>query len=356
VWTHEVTRRWVAEGDEVTLLTSRFPGAKRSELVDGVRVRRVGQLRWGTYHLRVQRELARLRGFDVVVEAVSTLPFFTPLWRRTPSVALFYQLAADVWDAEFPRPVAALGRRLETLLLKPYRGASVVAISESTSSDLRRLGARDVVIVHSGLDVAAGTVVAEKEAVPTFLYVGRLVRNKRPDHAVSAFRIIRETLPEARLWIVGRGPLEHALADALPDGAELLGYVDRRGLYERMARAHCLLVPSVREGWGLVVIEANAVGTPAVGYDVPGIRDSIRDGKTGLLAQAGDPLALANRARELVSDDDWYGELCRNAVAWAERFSWDYTARTMRAVVERTIVAAETRVVPPVLSPDDVAA
>jgi glycosyltransferase involved in cell wall biosynthesis/O-antigen/teichoic acid export membrane protein len=356
VWTHEVARRWVAEGDEVTLLTSRFPGAKRSELVDGVRIRRVGRLRWGTYHLRVQLELARLRGFDAVVEGVNTLPFFTPLWRRTPSVALFYQLAADVWDAELPRPLAALGRWLEPRLLKPYRGASVVAISESTSVDLRRAGVRDVVIVHSGVDAPAETAVAEKEPVPTFLYVGRLARNKRPDHAVEAFRVMRETRPEARLWIVGSGPLEQHLAGGLPEGAELLGYVDRSELYERMARAHCLLVPSVREGWGLVVIEANAVGTPAVGYDVPGLRDSIRDGETGLLAPAGDPVALAGRALELAGDDARYGELCRNAVVWASRFSWDATARTMRNVVERSIVASETRIAQAVLSVDDVSA
>jgi glycosyltransferase involved in cell wall biosynthesis/O-antigen/teichoic acid export membrane protein len=356
VWTHEVTRRWVADGDDVTLLTSRFPGAKRSEVVDGVRVRRVGRLRCGTYHLRVQLELARLRGFDAVVEGVNTLPFFTPLWRRTPSVALFYQFAADVWDAELPRPLAAFGRWLEPRLLKPYRGTSVVAISESTGADLRRVGARDVVIVHSGVDAPADTAVAEKEQVPTFLYVGRLARNKRPDHAVEAFRVIRETLPEARLWIIGSGPLEQHLADGLPEGAELLGYVGRSELYERMARAHCLLVPSVREGWGLVVIEANAVGTPAVGYDVPGLRDSIRDGETGLLAPAGDPVALAGRALELVGRDARYGDVCRNAIAWAAQFSWDATARTMRNVVERSIVAAETRTAEPVLSFHDVTA
>src|SRR5256885_167117 len=80
---------------------------------------------------------------------------------------------------------------------------------------------------------------------------------------------------------------------SLPQDAELLGHVSRTELYERMARAHCLLVPSVREGWGLVVTEANAVGTPAVGYDVPGLRDSIHAGETGLLAEAGNPAALA---------------------------------------------------------------
>jgi glycosyltransferase involved in cell wall biosynthesis len=93
-----------------------------------------------------------------------------------------------------------------------------------------------------------------------------------------------------------------------------------------MARAHCLLVPSVREGWGLVVIEANAVGTPAVGYDIPGLRDSIRTGRTGVLARAGDPDALAREAVKLVEDPHQYSAVRRAAIAWAQTFSWDATA------------------------------
>ncbi len=111
--------------------------------------------------------------------------------------------------------------------------------------------------------------------------MGRLAANKRPDHAVEAFRLIREELPDARLWIVGQGPLEHSLRDGLPPGAEVFGFLPREELYLRMAEAHCLLVTSVREGWGLVITEANGVGTPAVGYDVPGVRDAIVDGGDG---------------------------------------------------------------------------
>jgi glycosyltransferase involved in cell wall biosynthesis len=109
--------------------------------------------------------------------------------------------------------------------------------------------------------------------------------------------------------------------------------VTRAELYERMARAHALLVPSVREGWGLVVIEANAVGTPAVGYDVHGIRDSIRDGVTGRLAHAGSPEELAAQALALVANPLRYDETCDRARAWAERFSWERTADEFLAVV-----------------------
>jgi glycosyltransferase involved in cell wall biosynthesis len=117
----------------------------------------------------------------------------------------------------------------------------------------------------------------------------------------------------------------------------MLGYLSRVELYERMARAHCLLIPSVREGWGLVVIEANSVGTPAVGYDVPGIRDSIRHEETGLLAEPGDPSALARQALSLVRDGDRFSVLQGEAIEWASGFSWESTAACLLQLVDELV-------------------
>jgi glycosyltransferase involved in cell wall biosynthesis/O-antigen/teichoic acid export membrane protein len=328
VFTHEVARRWVEQGHDVTLLTSGFRGAPSAAEIDGVRIRRLGTLRSGSFHAHVQRELMRLDGFDLIVEAINTIPFLTPLYRYRlpPTIALIYQLAVDVWDAELPKPAALVGRGLERSLLRLYRDVPVATISNSTRDDLLGLGFAEVTVVAPGVDDPPDLRGVTKESVPTFVFVGRLAANKRPEHAVAALREIRKTLPTAQLWLIGQGPQEQALARALPDGATLLGRLSRADLYERLARADCLLVPSVREGWGLVVVEANSVGTPAVGYDVAGIRDSIRDGRTGLLAAAGDPQALAAKATALVVDRQRYEAMQRAAVAWAGRFSWDATA------------------------------
>jgi glycosyltransferase involved in cell wall biosynthesis/O-antigen/teichoic acid export membrane protein len=335
---HEVARRWVECGHEVTVLSSGFPGATRSAEIDGVRIRRLGRLRTGSFHALVQRELARIRGFDVVVESVNTIPFLTPIWRRRlpPTISLVHQLAVDVWDAELPRPMARVGRQLEQRLLQLYRDVPVVAVSESTRSDLLGLGLSNVSVVAPGRDEPPDVREVPKEPVPTFLFVGRLAANKRPDHAVEAFAAIKRALPLAQLWVIGSGPLERGLRDAAPDDVSFFGRVSREELFERMARAHGLLVPSVREGWGLVVIEANSVGTPAVGYDVHGLRDSIRNGETGFLASAGDPDALADAAVALIVNSDRYGEVRRAAIAWAERFSWNATATELLRIAERT--------------------
>ena len=328
VFTHEVAKQWVAQGNEVTLLASGFPGAPSTAELDGVRVHRIGRLRTGSYHALVQRELMRLRDFDVVVESINTLAFLTPLWRHRlpPTIALVHQLAVDVWDEEFSKPLAWLGRRVERGLLRPYRDFPVAAVSNSTRDDLLQLGIANVTVVPPGRDEPPDVHALEKEPVPTFLFVGRLAANKRPDHAVEAFRTIKRELPSARLWLVGTGPLEDELAQTLPDDATLLGRLPRDELYARMATAHCLLMPSVREGWGMVVVEANSVGTPAAGYDVAGIRDSIRDGRTGVLAPAGDPAGLATQAISLVTDEERYEAMGSAAMDWAETFSWERTA------------------------------
>ena len=339
-FTHEVTRRWAAWGHEVTLLTSRFRGGRPTETIDGVEIRRVGALRRGSFHLLVQRELSRLHGYDVVIDEINTLPFLSPLWSDTlpPIVGLIHQLAEDVWDAEMPRPVAAIGRRAEPRMLRMYRDVPVVTISGSTSSDLQRLGFRDVRLVLQGRDEPPA-ISAEKEPSPTFLFVGRLTANKRPDHAIDAFRTASEAIPDARLWIIGDGPMKDALRERGDAGVEVLGRVSRDELYERMARAHCLLVPSVREGWGLVITEANAVATPAVGYAVAGIRDAIRDGRTGLLVTPGDPQALGRAAADLLLDPERYEQMQIEAERWGTCFSWDLTAELFLEIVKERVHA-----------------
>jgi glycosyltransferase involved in cell wall biosynthesis len=128
--------------------------------------------------------------------------------------------------------------------------------------------------------------------------------------------------------------MEDRLRDRLPPGAEMLGYLPRRDLYERMARAHCLLVTSVREGWGMVITEANSVGTPAVGYDVPGVRDAIRNGETGLLAAPASPVTLADLSVRFVANKDQYSAACRKAADWAATLSWGRTAASLMALVD----------------------
>lgn len=328
VFIDEVAHRWAELGHDTSIYCSWSPELKHRDRDRAVPVVRVGSLRYGTHHLLAPALIKRSTRPDVVLESINTIPYGLPIRSRgfPPYVPLVHQLARDVWHAHLPAPVAEVARSLEPWLYLPYRKVSMLAVSESTRTDLRAVGIREVSVVpQGGLGQQA---IKDKDARPTFIFVGRFTANKRPDHAVEAFRLIRRQLPTARLWMVGDGPMRNQISAHLPEGAEMLGRLSRRELLNRLGRAHLLLSTSVREGWGLVVTEANALGTPAIAYDVPGLRDSVRTGITGLLVPQT-PTAMASAASRLITRSELYSAMKMHAIEWGTSCSWDRTAEVL---------------------------
>lgn len=330
VFTHEVAKRWVASGHDVTVLTSRFDGTKEEDMLDGVLVVRQGS-KLSVYNRVKQTYLKRFaRETDVVIDEVNTRPFFALRYvsKSTPVFALIYQLAREFWSYEMPFPISMLGRYLlEDHWLKPYRELPTFTISKSTESDLLNLGFRNVSIAPVGLSFQPLDVLPEKESDPTLVFVGRLRRAKLPGHVLQAFISIKKHIPTARLWMIGAGDQREKLERTAPEGTVFFGRVTESEKVGLLKRAHVLIYPAVREGWGLTVTEANAVGTPAVGYDVPGLRDSIRHGSTGLLVPFGHVFELAEAAELLLTDESEYRRIAANALAWSHDFDWNKTAR-----------------------------
>lgn len=278
VYVEAVTRYWAKWGHDVTLFCARAPGQAAAEDVDGVHVVRAG----GRYLVyREARRFYRSMGagrFDVVLDVVNTRPFLSPTWAGdVPVVALIFQVAREVWRHEVPPGIASVGRHwLEPRWLRHYALVPTLTISESSRESLGWYGLRDVSIVPVGLDLPLFSP-PPKERRPTVAFLGRLAANKRPDEAVEAFVRARRNVPEACMWVIGTGPMEGSLRRrAASEPVRFLGRVDNATKLDLLARAHALVVTSVREGWGLVVTEAAAVGTPSIGYDVAGLRDSLR--------------------------------------------------------------------------------
>jgi glycosyltransferase involved in cell wall biosynthesis/O-antigen/teichoic acid export membrane protein len=281
VYTDAIATAWTEAGHRVTLFTSAVDGLREHETVSGgYQVIRRGD-RHGVYRSARQFWEQEGRGhFDLVVDEVNTRPFGCPKWvTGVPVVALIHQVAREVWFHETWLPVAILGRfGLERHWLAPYRNTPTVTVSASSKQSLEKYGLCNVSVVPEGFIPQVGgpvSVPPPKESTLTFAFVGRLTGNKRPHDAIKAFGIVRKHLPDARLWVIGTGPMERRLRRRAPTGVEFLGRVSDEEKHSRLGRAHALLVTSVREGWGLVVTEAAAVGTPSFGYNVPGLRDSI---------------------------------------------------------------------------------
>ncbi len=102
-----------------------------------------------------------------------------------------------------------------------------------------------------------------------------------------------------------------------------------------MSQAHLILVPGFREGWGLVVTEANAMGTPAVTYNVNGLRDSVRDGQTGILVKKNTPQSLAHASIALLQDQYTLNKLSLNALTFSKEFTWDNTADKFDRIIRK---------------------
>jgi glycosyltransferase involved in cell wall biosynthesis len=349
--TYEVMKRFVASGDEVEWFSASFPGAKDNEDMDGIHIVRAGR-QW-TVHLHAfRRYFRRLRPhFDLVIDEVNTVPFFTPLWADVPVFMLIYQLAREVWWYECPFPINALGFALEPLYLRLYRRVPVLTESNSTVVDLNRLGfSGPLTLVPVGIDDLAEGAYA-KPSCPVFLYVGRLSPSKRVGDIIKAFDSFQTKLPQARLWLVGDGPtsyvrslrgLVHQLG--IEQSVDFCGSVSGTEKYQRMTAAHALLMASVREGWGLVVTEANACGTPAVVYNVPGLRDAVRHAQTGLVVDPT-PEAMATGMMTLWKDRLLREQLGKQARAWSRSFSFDAATATIRAALTLTasgFAASET--------------
>jgi glycosyltransferase involved in cell wall biosynthesis len=342
VFTREVAKRLVKNGHEVTLFTSKFNGCKSEEVDDEVKIIRDGGrylVYWKAkehYRKRFSRE-----GYDAIIDEINTRPFLTPKFANNGEkiAALIHQLAREYWFYETPFPISYIGYHiLENRWLKNYVNIPTVTVSESTRRDLLDLGFKNVSIVPEGLNFTPLSEIPEKEEHPVIAYAGRLKRAKRPDHAIKAFKIVKEKLPSSELWIIGEGPYRRDLEGMAGDGVKFFGRLPNEERRKLLARAWILVNPSVREGFGLNVLEANALGTPCIAYDVAGLRDSIIDGKTGLLVKEdGNIEKLAEAIMRVLEDEALRRTLSVNALEYSRNFSWDKTAQEFEKILKETV-------------------
>lgn len=330
VFTYEVAKRWTAMGHEVTLFTSKFPGCKNEETVDGVKIIRAGG-RFTVYRKakKIYSKRFAKENFDIIIDEINTRPFFAQKFVKNNEkvVALIHQLAREFWFYETPFPVSYFGYHFfENRWLKQYTNLQTVTVSESTKKDLASLGFKKVSIIPEGLNFKALTVLPQKNTTPVVAFSGRLKHAKRPDHAIKAFEIVKRKIPDAELWVFGDGPLRKKLQNATRQGVKFFGQINNSARREMLAKSWVLVVPGLREGWGLNIIEANGLGVPCVAYNVPGLKDSVRNEGTGILVESGNIEEFAEKIANLLENPKKRQELSLNALDYAKEFDWDITA------------------------------
>ena len=339
----EQARRWVKDGHEVTVVCA-DPGREyasvRDEITDGIRVLRMGG-RFSVYLFAALFLLCNCDQFDCILDVANGIPFFTPLFSRKPSVLLVHHVHGQQWFSEFPYLFATIGWFIErTVVPLLYRHRPVIAVSPTTRDALVELGFAEsqIQIVYNGIKQPPESPVAPLRDGNRIAYVGRLKRYKRLDLLVQMVAALRPTFSDIHLDLAGDGDAKaeiEALIDRLGvrDCVTVHGFVDEQTKGNILRSAAVFATPSMHEGWGLSVIEANAYGCPAVAYDVPGLCVAICHNETGLLVNDHD--SFLNALTMILKDQRTRDRLSVGAQAWAARFSWELCASSTLEVLKK---------------------
>lgn len=335
---YEQAKCWVQAGHRVTWFAQSFAGCPAEEDLEGVRIVRRGRFPavflWGAVWYLFKSG----HRFDFIVDCMNGIPFFTPLFSTKPKVCLVYHIHSHHFKDELPPGIAHLAMAVETKLVPlVYRNTPFLTISDSTKREMLdlRITQHQIDLVHSGVSSALRPGV--KASAPTIVHLGRLKRYKRVRDLIDAFVAVKKQVPDARLVIAGSGddevPLREYVVQHGVEDVEFLGRVDEATKARVLQEAWLFGMPSAIEGWGIVVIEANACGTPAVAYNVSGLRDCIVDGKTGLLADT--PEEFAEHMIRLLQDAGLRERMSRDALDWSQNFSWAASASRTLDLIRR---------------------
>ena len=276
------------------------------------------------------------RDSDVIVDVENGVPFFAPLWSRAPVICLVHHVHGPQWRLRFNDAIAAVGWTLESRLMpRAYRRSPFIAMSPSTADGLRQIGVREraINVMINGVDIAPDAGRA-RSPEPLFLALGRLVPHKRIDLLLRAWERVRPHTG-GRLVVAGDGPELERLRSLAGEGAELRGAIPEDEKARLLSEAWLLVHPAMHEGWGIVVMEAAAHGTPTLAFDVPGVRDAVERGVTGALADDEDGFVRAWLA--LAADEQRRNAMGRAALARAHAFSWSATTERFDAILHSVV-------------------
>jgi glycosyltransferase involved in cell wall biosynthesis len=350
VYLETIAAGLVARGHEVTIVCAAHDQAPPDEWREGIRfIRRGNKLTVYSAARRILRS-GHSGPFDVVVDTHNGIPFLSPWATRTPVVVLVHHVHREQWPVVYDPIRARVGWWLESRLSPwVYRASRYIAVSAATRAELVELGVshQRIDLVHNGTPTMPEPQGA-RSPTPHLIVLGRLVPHKRVEHVLRAVSCIRRDIPDLTVSIVGDGwwaPTLHAIVDelGLGDIVTFTGAVDEQTKAAELARAWVLALPSLKEGWGLVVMEAAAFAVPSVAYvEAGGVTESIRDGRTGVLVSGGEAdftAALAN----LLSDHAMRQALGAAAQEHSRDFTWEASTLAFEKALDQAVAQSKNK-------------
>lgn len=333
-----IAKDLVNKGYEVVFVVAGFKGCKREETIHGYKILRIAN-KWTIYLFAFFYYIKNLKDWaDLVIDEVNTIPFFAKLYVKEKNILFVPQLCREIWFYEMFFPLNILGYLLEPLYLWLLSNRKVITISESTKKDLLRFGFREENIFIVNKIITIETIdnpeIIKKYDHPTMLSLGSMRRMKRTIDIVRSFELAKQKITNLKLMIAGdsNSPYGKKVLDAIgtskfKEDITYYGKVTLQKKIELMQKSHVILVTSVKEGWGLIVTEANSQGTPAIVYNVDGLRDSVINDQTGLVCKKNNPENLSSNIVNLLSNTFRYRKLRENC--------WEHCKNTNFHKVDR---------------------
>ena len=348
VLTHELRKRFCADGHNVTLLTSGYKGAAKRESAHGMHIIRVGNNRYSHPFRAIAHYNFRLRNkFDCVIEEINATPYFSALTGRSPKhFAFYHHLEREVWLHEAPPPLNLFGyyvfEPIATRLMAKSR-VPLITVSNSTKHELATYGflPQQTHVISEGIELRPVDNLAQQRKFnqPTILSLGSIRAMKRTLDQVKVFELAKSYMPNLQLKIAGDASgtygqkvLAYIAKSKYARDIDYLGKIHHRDKPRLMRSCHLIAVTSVKEGWGLIVTEAASQGTPAIVYDVPGLRDSVRHNQTGMVTSP-EPAAMARAIIDTLGAPDHYQNLRQAAWEWSKHITFDQSYQDLKTAL-----------------------
>lgn len=348
---HEHMKGWVKNGHQVTLFASKFKNSKRQEEIDGIKIVRAGYQYVGVQLLAPFYYFKNFKKYDLVVDQFHGLPFFTPFFVRKHKLAVIQEMARKVWFLNpLPWPinllVGLIGFLGEPFIFLFYKNIPFMTGSESAKISLTGVGIKreNITVVPHGVIIEKPKPMPKKADTKTVIYLGILSKDKGIEDAARCFTDLSKK-GSFDFWVIGKAEtlaygrfIQWVVHDlGITKQVKFWGFVSQKEKFELLAKAHIMINPSVHEGWGLVNIEANVMGTPVVAYHSEGLTDSVKDGVSGVICPKNTPEELAAQVLKILNDEDLYKRLQNGAVKWGESFNWEQSVVKSLALLKKVI-------------------
>jgi cellulose synthase/poly-beta-1,6-N-acetylglucosamine synthase-like glycosyltransferase len=344
IYINKIAKYLIKNGCKVTLFCGNDGSSLPYESNGGMEIIRKGSM----YTVPIWAFLYyffKFRGkYDIILDTAKGVPFFTPLYASEPVLGVIFHIHQEMFKMGLNFPIKQIAMFLEAKLMpQVYKNTEMITISDSSKKAMELLGLgikKKINIAIPGVDIIPARTI--KTEYPSMVYLGRLRDYKHVDIALMSFSIVKEKYPNAKFFIAGGGENENYLKRLcnylnLNHNVEFKGRVSEEEKSILLSQSWVALQPSEIEGWGMTNIEANKCGTPVIASNVDGLKDSVIEGKTGILVPPRNIQALANAMDMVFSSESLRNYLSNNAIKWSKFFTWKKSGKVFLKVIRRNI-------------------